>query len=156
MFCFIHLFLLLTTLSIARIQAASDGNSTLLQVLNEDQSEAKRLEALHALEKTGGIDARQILRSICDTSAAIRAEAVRLGTRMAALDPELELRLVALANDRTSIVQIQMLQSLPQFPSARAAAAFDRLLTAALNSKNAELRSLAESLKKNQKDPGTR
>lgn len=140
--------LVLATLPLAEVNAAPEGKSALQQVLNTNQSEGKRLEALQALEKTGEIDAPQIIRSICDTSAVIRAEMVRLGTPLATTDPELELRLIALANDRTFIVQKQMLKSLPQFPSARAATAFQRVLATALKSKDSELRSLAESLRK--------
>jgi hypothetical protein len=119
-----------------------------LRVLNTDQNDAKRLEAVQLLETMGVLDAPQIVRSICDTSPAIRAAMVRLGSRMAETDPELELRLIALANDRSPLVQAQMLKSLPRFPSARAAAAFQKLLAAALTAKDPSLRALAESLTK--------
>lgn len=145
---FISVIVLVLNLSVVAVHAASEGAGALLHVLNTDQSEAKRLEALRALEKTGDIDTPQILRSICDISPVIRAESVRVGTRIAAADPELELRLVALANDLASVVKMQMLKSLPYFPSARAAAAFQKLLAEALVSKDANLRALAESLKK--------
>ena len=138
----------LTLLCLGDAKASTEGVVPLLRILNTDQSETKRLEALQSLEKTGGIDAQQIARSICDTSAKIRATMVRLGTQMATEDPELELRLIALANDKSPIVQIQMLKSLPLLQSPRAAAAFQKLLGASLNAKDAELRSLAESLQK--------
>ena len=146
---FIPVILLVLNLSVLAVQAASEGAGALLHVLNTDQSDTKRLEALRALEKTGDIDAPQILRSICDISPVIRAECVRLGTRIAAADPELEMRLIALANDLTPVVKVQMLKSLPYFPSVRAASAFQKLLAGALVSKDAKLRALAESLKKN-------
>jgi hypothetical protein len=145
---FIPVILLVLNLSVVAVQAASEGAGALLHILNTDQSDAKRLEALRALEKTGDMDAPQILRSICDISPVIRAEAVRLGTRIAAADPELELRLVALANDLTSVVKVQLLKSLPYFPSVRAAAAFQKLLAEALVSKDAKLRAQAEALRK--------
>jgi hypothetical protein len=145
---FLFITLVLSTLPLAKVHAASEGKAALQQVLNTNQSEAKRLEALHALEKMGGIDVQQITRSICDTSPTIRAEMLRLGTALATTDPELELRLIALANDRTPIVQKQILKSLPQFPSARAAAAFEKVLATALKSKDSGVRSLAESLRK--------
>jgi len=129
-------------------QSAQAEAAPFLRVLNTDQDEAKRIEAMRLLEKMGGIDALQIARSICDTSPAIRAAMVRLGSRMAATDPELELRLIALANDRSPLVQAQMLKSLPLFPSARASAAFQKLLSTALTAKDPSLRALAESLTK--------
>jgi hypothetical protein len=151
---FTPVILLVLNLSVVAVKAASERAGALLHVLNTDQSEPKRLEALRALEKTGDIDAPQILRSICDISPAIRAESVRLGTRIAAADPELELRLIALANDLSSVVKVQMIKSLPYFPSARAAAAFQNLLAEALVSKDAKLRSLAEALRKSSQSAG--
>lgn len=145
---FIGPLIFLALLCLGDARASTEGAGPLLRILNTDQSETKRLEALGALEKTGGIDAQQIARSICDTSARIRAAMVRLGTQMAADDPELELRLIALANDKSPVVQVQMLKSLPLLRSPRAAAAFRKLLETALKAKDAELRSLAESLQK--------
>jgi hypothetical protein len=116
--------------------------------LNTDSSEANRLAALQSLERDGGIDTVQVLRSICDTSPAIRAAMVRIAAPLVATDPELELRLIALANDRAAIVQIQMLKSLPSFPSARAADAFQKLVAKSLRSSDQTLRALAESLSK--------
>jgi hypothetical protein len=145
---FLGLLIFLTTLSLIDAKASPEGAGSLLHVLNTDQSEIKRLEALQSLEETGGIDAQQIARSICDTSAQIRAAMVRLGTPMAMEDSELELRLIALSNDKSPIVQMQMLKSLPHFSSSRAATAFRKLLAASLHAKDAELRSLAESLQK--------
>jgi hypothetical protein len=152
---FFYLTLLLLILPAAALHAAPEEAGALRRILNTDQSEAKRVEALRALEMTGEIDAQQIVRSICDTSPVIRAEMVRLGTRMAATDSELELRLVALAHDRNPIVKMQMLKSLPQFPSPRAAAAFQKALADALASKHAGLRALAESLRKSPPSAGT-
>ena len=152
---FFYLSVLLAILPATGLQAAPEEAGALRRVLNTDQSETKRLEALRALEKTGAIDTQQIVRSICDTSPVIRAEMVRLGTSVAAADPELEMRLVALANDRNPIVKMQMLKSLPLFPSPRAAAAFQKALNEALVSKHAGLRTLAESLKKSPSSSGS-
>ncbi len=126
---------------------ASEPVEGLLKTLNSDASETKRIEALAKLERNAVVDARQVLRSICDTSPAIRAAAVRIGSSMAGTDPELELRLIALANDRSPLVQAQMLKSLPLFPSKRAAAAFKKLMAASLQSSDAQVKALAESLK---------
>ncbi len=127
---------------------AAEGTASILRTLNTDPAEANRMAALQTLEKNGSVDTVQILRSICDTSPAIRAAMVRIGTPLAATDPELELRLVALVNDRASTVQIQMLKSLPSFPSARAADAFQKLVTKSLRSPDPSIRALAESLSK--------
>lgn len=146
-----RLFFLFTLLALplfALIQAAAAESVPLLRVLNTDPSEAKRLEALGLLETAGGISAQQVMRSICDVSPAVRAATVRAGTEMALGDAELEIRLIALANDHSPLVQAQLLKSLPQFPSARAAAAFQKLLATAISSKDPGLRALAESLKK--------
>jgi len=142
------LFTLLTLPLFAQTQSAAVESAPLLRVLNTDPSEAKRLEALGLLETAGGISAQQVMRSICDTSPAVRAATLRAGTGMAASDAELEIRLIALANDHSPLVRAQMLKSLPQFPSARAAAAFQKLLATAIFSKDPGLRALAESLKK--------
>lgn len=153
------LFLTLILLTFPGFQDPALGESTLphgertslMRVLNTDPSESKRVRALETLEKAGAIDTQQILRSICDTSSTIRAAMVRIGTPMASNDPELELRLVALAHDLTPMVQMQMLKSLPLMPSPRAAEAFRKLLAASLNSTDPKLRAFANSLQ--QKTP---
>ena len=127
---------------------AGEGASPLLKTLNSDASEKKRLEALQHLERGGGIDAQQLLRMICDTSPAIRAAAVRIGSPMVVSDPELELRLIALSNDRSPLVQEQMLKSLPGFPSQRAAAALQKLISNCRKSTDPRVSSLADSLGK--------
>lgn len=124
----------------------SDSNVGLLRVLNSDPSESKRLEALKQLETSGPLEPAQIQRSITDTSPAIRAAMVRLGTPLCAGDPELALRLLALANDRTPQVQRQMLLSLPSLSHPEAKAVYSRLLEKCRRSTNPELRSLAQGL----------
>ena len=126
----------------------SDSNLAQLRTLNSDTSEAKRLEALKQLEKSGPLEAAQILRSITDTSPAIRAAMVRLGAPLAAGDPELAVRLLALANDRAPQVQRQMLLALPSFTQPEARAAYRKLLETARRSPNTELRAFAQSLAK--------
>lgn len=102
----------------------------LLRILNKDPEESKRLDAFKKLEALSAFDAQQLSRSITDTSANVRAYAVRLGETLAANDPELELRLLALAYDRTSIVRLQMLATLPSFHHPQARAALLSVLTA--------------------------
>ncbi len=119
---------------------------TLLRTLNSDSSEAKRLEALSQLEKSGPLEAAQILRSITDTSPAIRAAMVRLGAPLSSGDPELALRLLALANDRAPQVQRQMLAVLPSFTHPNARAAYRKLLETARRSASPDLRAYAQGL----------
>jgi len=124
----------------------ADAHLALLRTLNSDPSEAKRLEALSQLEKSGPLEAAQILRSITDTSAAVRAAMVRLGAPLSAGDPELAVRLLALSNDRDPRVQRQMLLALPSFTHPDAKAAYRKLLESARRSANSDLRSFAQSL----------
>jgi len=124
----------------------ADSQLSLLRTLNSDPSEAKRLDALSQLEKSGPLEAAQILRSITDTSAAIRAAMVRLGAPLSAGDPELAVRLLALSNDRDPRVQRQMLLALPSFTHPDAKAAYRKLLESARRSANSDLRSFAQSL----------
>jgi hypothetical protein len=126
----------------------ADSTLAVLRTLNSDTSEAKRLDALSQLEKSGPLEAAQILRSITDTSPAIRAAMVRLGAPLAAGDPELAVRLLALANDRAPQVQRQMLLALPSFTQPEARAAYRKLLETARRSPNTELRAFAQSLAK--------
>lgn len=142
------LLLLQTSLFLAGVLPCpgSDSNPALLRVLNADPSESKRLEALRELEKSGPLEPAQILRSIADTSPAIRAAMVRLGTPLCAGDPELALRLLALANDRTPQVQRQMLLSLPSLSHPEARAVYKKLLANGRRSTNPELRALAQGL----------
>ncbi len=134
----------------------AESPAPLLRILNSDPSETKRLDALAQLERTRSVDAQQIARSICDTSPAIRAAIVRIGAGLALNDPELQLRLIALSNDRSPLVQAQMLKTLPTFPSARASDSLRKLLIAAARSEDPDLRSLAESLNKAQQTAITR
>jgi hypothetical protein len=142
------LVLLQTLLFLAGLFHAqgSDSNPALLRVLNSDPSEAKRVEALRQLEKNGPLEPAQILRSIADTSPVIRAAMVRLGAPLCAGDPELALRLLALAYDRTPQVQRQMLLSLPSLSHPEAKTVYRRLLGNNRRSPNPELRALAQSL----------
>jgi hypothetical protein len=124
----------------------ADSPLALLRTLNSDSSEAKRLEALSQLEKSGPLEAAQILRSITDTSPAIRAAMVRLGAPLSSGDPELALRLLALSNDRAPQVQRQMLVVLPSLTHPDARAAYRKLLEAARRSASPELRAYAQGL----------
>lgn len=126
----------------------ADSTLALLRTLNSDTSEAKRLDALSQLEKSGPLEAAQIMRSITDTSPAIRAAMVRLGAPLSASDPELAVRLLALANDRAPQVQRQMLLALPSFTHPEARSAYRKLLDTARRSPNSELRAFAQSLPK--------
>jgi hypothetical protein len=140
------LFLAALTLTGLPPCPAAEPNLGLLRTLNADPSESKRLEALKQLEKAGPLEAVQITRSIADTSPAIRAAMVRLGAPLCAADPELALRILALANDRSPQVQRQMLLSLPSITHPDAKAAYRKLLENARRSPNPELRALAQTL----------
>ena len=125
--------------------AGAEAPAPLLHALNTDPSETKRLEALAKLEKGGNLDARQISRSISDTSARIRAAMVRVGAPLAANDPDLELRLIALSFDRTPEVQRELLKALPGFKHPSAKSAFRRVLQNARQSSDSSLQKLARS-----------
>ena len=124
----------------------ADSNLALLRTLNSDSSEAKRLAALSQLEKSGPLEAAQILRSITDTSPAIRTAMVRLGAPLCGGDPELAVRLLALSNDRAPQVQRQMLLVLPSLTQPEARTAYRKLLETARRSASPELRAFAQSL----------
>ena len=124
----------------------ADSTQALLRALNSDSSEAKRLDALRQLEKSGPLEAAQILRSITDTSPAIRAAMVRLGAPLSSGDPELALRLLALSNDRAPQVQRQMLVVLPSFTHPDARAAYRKLHETTRRSANPDLRAYAQGL----------
>lgn len=126
-------------------QAAPPPSETtqLLRTLNTDPSEKKRIAALAQLEKTAPLDAQQVSRCISDTSATIRAAMVRIGTSMVGTDHELELRLLALSNDRSPVVQKQLLKSLPLFPSPRAKEALQKVQAAFAKSADPDLRKAA-------------
>jgi len=124
----------------------ADSQLSLLRTLNSDPSESKRRDALSQLEKSGPLEVAQILRSITDTSATIRAAMVRLGAPLSAGDPELAVRLLALSNDRSPLVQRQMLLALPSFTHPDAKPAYRKLLETARRSVNSDLRSFAQSL----------
>ena len=142
------LFLFLASLTLTGLLPCpgADPNLALLRTLNADPSETRRLEALKQLEKSGPLESAQILRSIADTSPAIRAAMVRLGAPLCAADPELALRLLALANDRAPQVQRQMLLVLPSLAHPDAKATYRKLLENARRSPNPELRALAQTL----------
>lgn len=123
--------------------AAAEGRTALLRTLNTDSSEQKRLGALAELEKDGPLEASQISRSITDTSPSIRAAMIRIGAPLAASDPDLELRLIALAHDRSPEVQLQMLKTLPSLRHASAKAAYRKLLASARRSADASLKAYA-------------
>ena len=145
----ILLTILWLCLAVPRLSRAADGPAHLahlLRVFNTDPVEQNRLDALSQLEKGTAIDSKQITRSICDTSPAIRAAMIRLGTSLAAQDPDLESKLLALAHDPQPKVQMQLLKSLPAFSSPKAAEIHRKLLHKGLQSSDKALRSLAESL----------
>ncbi len=125
---------------------AAETSAHLLRVFNTDPVEQNRLDALAQLEKGTAIDSKQITRSICDTSPAIRAAMIRMGTPLLAQDPDLESKLLALAHDPQPKVQIQLLKSLPAFPSPKAAETLRKLLQKGLQSPDKALRTLAESM----------
>lgn len=133
-------------LTLPRSSRAADTSAQLLRVFNTDPVEQNRLNALAQLEKGAAIDSKQITRSICDTSPAIRAAMIRLGTPLVAQDPDLEAKLLALAHDPQPKVQLQLLKSLPAFPGPRAAATLRKLLQKGQESPDNALRSLAESM----------
>lgn len=135
------------------IQAA-DTAAHLLRVFNTDPIEQNRLDALAQLEKGAALDSKQITRSICDTSPAIRAAMIRIGTPLVAQDPDLESKLLALAHDPQPKVQMQLLKSLPEFPSPKAAETLRKLLQKGIQSPDKALRSLAESMSQTVQ-PGT-
>jgi hypothetical protein len=126
-------------------QAAPSSSETtqLLRTFNSDPSEQKRIAALAQLEKTAPLDAQQVSRSISDTSATIRAAMVRIGTPMVGTDHELELRLLALSNDHSPIVQKQLLNSLPSFPSPKAKEALQKVQAALAKSSDPKPRKAA-------------
>jgi hypothetical protein len=142
------LLLFVSTLALSGLLpcAGADSHVALLRILNSDPSEAKRLDALGQLEKNAPLEAAQILRSITDTSPAIRAAMVRLGTPLCGSDPELALRLLALANDRAPQVQRQMLLALPSLTHPNARTVYRKLLETARRSTSPELRTLAQGL----------
>jgi hypothetical protein len=116
---------------------ALPANPELQRILNNDPDESKRLDAFSKLETANAIDAQQVIRSITDTSPIIRANALRIGTPLAAQDPELEIRLLALANDRTSPVRLQLLACLPSFRSPKRGDLFIRVLSAEIENPKA-------------------
>ncbi len=103
------------------LHAVSQDNA-LIQTLNSNSDESRRLDALHQLEKAGTLTAIHITRSITDISPNIRAESLRIGKGFAAQDPDLMVRLMALANDRSPIVRIEVMPFLLSInhPKARA------------------------------------
>ncbi len=71
---------------------------------------------------------------------------VRVGAPLAANDPDLELRLIALSFDRTPEVQRELLKVLPSFKHPTAKAAYQRVLQKARGSSNAALQKFAQGL----------
>lgn len=110
----------LAALLLAIIQGSlAAPNPDLQRILNTDPSESARLAAFERLIEAG-IDAPQLIRSITDVSPRIRATALRVGAPMASHDPELELRLLALAHDKSTEVRVQFLSCLHLLPRANA------------------------------------
>ena len=129
-------------------QQSEPTRQAALKTLNTDLSEAARLEAFVLLEKTGALDSKQISRSLCDTAPALRAAALRVGEGLAQGDTELELRLIALNHDRSALVQLQLLKSLPNFSHPTAATALRKVIQTLLKSSDPAHRSAAEAAAK--------
>ncbi|MEI6871144.1 MAG: hypothetical protein WCL08_02575 [Verrucomicrobiota bacterium] len=129
-------------------QQGDASRQAAFKTLNTDLAEGNRLEALTRLEQSGGLDANQISRSICDTAPALRAAALRAGEAFAGKDPDLELRLIALCNDMAAPVQLQLLKSLPKLHHPKAAVALRGLIAKLQSSSDADLRSAAEAAAK--------
>lgn len=146
---FLLLLLVCCVQPLAALAQQSDGSrQAALKTINTDLSEANRLEAFNRLEQTGGLDANQISRSICDTAPALRAAALRAGEAFAGKDADLELRLLALCNDHAAQVQLQLLESLPKFHHPKAAPALRSLLAKLQASSDANVRAAAEAAAK--------
>ncbi|MEI6714138.1 MAG: hypothetical protein WCO60_10325 [Verrucomicrobiota bacterium] len=109
---------------------AASASAELQKALNSAPEESNRLTAFSKLEAAGTLDAQQIIRSITDTSPLVRAQALRVGTALAVQDPELELRLLALAHDRSAPVRLQLLSSLPKLPNPKSNVLFLQVLSA--------------------------
>lgn len=103
--------------------------SELSKILNSDVDDQKRLNALRELEETSPPDAKQITRSLADTSPAIRTEIIRLALPLIEGDDELQIRLLALANDRSELVRLQLLKSIRHFTHPSAKKSLLRILT---------------------------
>jgi hypothetical protein len=101
----------------------------LVRILNTDGDDQKRLAALHSLEKTSPPDAKQITRSLADTSPEIRVEVIRLALPFLAGDPELQIRLLALCNDRSEAVRLQLLKFIRHFSHPSKQKSLLRILT---------------------------
>jgi hypothetical protein len=145
------LFLFIFCASPSRSALAQQTDPTrqaALKTLNTASSEADRLEAFVLLEQTGALDSKQISRSLCDTAPALRAAALRVGEGFAKGDIELELRLIALNHDRSALVQLQLLKSLPNFTHPTAAIALKKVVQALLKSSVPAHRSAAEAVAK--------
>lgn len=128
-------FLVALTLSGVNAKEKSASPSALSQILNTDGDDQKRLNALRELEETSPPDAKQITRSLADTSAAVRTEVIRLALPLIAGDDELQIRLLALANDRSESVRLQLLKSIRHFNHASAKKSLLRILTIQVGSK---------------------
>ena len=101
----------------------------LARTLNTDRDDQKRLDALRELEKTSPLDSKQIMRSLADTSAAIRTEIIRLALPLIPDERELQIRLLALSNDRSESVRLQLLKSIPHFNHPSTQKSLLRILT---------------------------
>ena len=129
------LIALLAALSGVNAKGKSASPSELSHVLNTDGDDQKRLNALRQLEETSPPDAKQITRSLADTSPEIRAEVIRLALPLIAADDELQIRLLALANDRTESVRLQLLKFIRHFNHPSAKKSLLRILTLQVGSK---------------------
>ena len=121
----------MASLAWPRLSAGEKPPSTaeLVRMLNTDGDDQKRLAAIHLLEKASPLDAKQITRSLADTSAVIRTEVIRLAMPLLPEDPELQIRLLALCNDRSETVRLQLLKSLRHFNHPSKQKSLLRILT---------------------------
>jgi hypothetical protein len=119
------------SLTCPRLSAGEKPPSTaeLVRILNTDGDDQKRLTALQLLEKTSPLDSKQITRSLADTSAEIRTEVIRLALPLLPEDQELQIRLLALSNDRSESVRLQLLKSIRHFSHPSKKKSLLRILT---------------------------
>lgn len=113
------------------LQSAPSPDPVASKILNSDPLEARRLEALHQLERAGSLTPSLLLKTITDISPTLRAEALRIAIPLASGDPELELRLLALSHDTSPEVRRKMLPFLASSSNPKARPLF---LTVALKS----------------------
>jgi hypothetical protein len=128
---------------------AASPNGTLIQSVNTDPDPIRRLQALKTLQQNGDLDARQIARSLTDTSPAIRAEIIQCAAPFLREDTELQRKILALGNDKSAVVRLTLLRNLALFDPSLIANPLARVLTAQSRSSegwNAALLTLEDKL----------